>query len=185
MNNCVKILVIVTLIIFSNLFCFAKDILKFNVIDQAHNRIEMNLIEKKKILLLSETAQLKYPLTFLQKYVLEKKHLTERPEISWPKINFASQSSLLDFQNDIFSQWGFKPEVITNVYILKLNKIYLLDDASYYNQLNRCLDDSLVHELVHFLQDKYQNYDFNDESLEWEAIDIQTEFRNQFCLNEI
>ncbi len=43
------------------------------------------------------------------------------------------------------------------------------------------MDDSLAHELVHYVQVKYQKFDLNDESLEWDAVDIQTAFREKFC----
>ena len=43
------------------------------------------------------------------------------------------------------------------------------------------VDDSVAHELTHFVQAKYQNFDLNDESLEWDAIDVQNWFRENFC----
>ena len=76
----------------------------------------------------------------------------------------------------------YRPEEITNAFAIENNEIYLLDDANYYKRLKRCIDDSLAHELVHYIQTKYQGWDISqDESLEWEAIDIQSELRAELC----
>lgn len=98
-----------------------------------------------------------------------------------PKVFVESKTSLKQFQDAIESQWGQRPEIFTNAYAVKNNEIYLLDDAGYYRRLKRCMDDSLAHEYVHYIQAKYQNYDLNDEFLEMEAIEHQTKFREEFC----
>ncbi|MBC7714460.1 MAG: hypothetical protein H7177_14035 [Rhizobacter sp.] len=126
-------------------------------------------------------ATLKYPVDFLFSKVLEKKHQTKNNSIPMPKIFFESKTPLKQFQDAIEKQWGMRPDVFTNAYALENNEIYILDDSSYYEEQKRCMDDSLVHELVHYVQVKYLNWDINDESLEWDAIEIQTEFRNEFC----
>lgn len=74
-----------------------------------------------------------------------------------------------------------RPDRITNAFALKKNEIYIFDDADYYLRTNRCMDDSLAHEMVHYLQARYQGWDLDDDSLEWEAIDIQTAFREAYC----
>jgi hypothetical protein len=58
-----------------------------------------------------------------------------------------------------------------------------MDDAAYYTQLRRCIDDSLAHELTHYVQVVYQGWvlDGFDDSIEFNAIDVQTWFREQFC----
>ena len=126
-------------------------------------------------------AKLKYEIDFLIDKVLEKKHLQKRIDIPLPHFYFSSQTKLSQFQDAIEKQWGFRPKSITNAFAVDSNEIYILDASEYYTKLGRCMDDSLVHELVHYLQVKYLNWDLNDESLEWEAVDIQTEFRNEFC----
>jgi len=127
------------------------------------------------------TASLKYSTGFLLEKVLEKKRLVKRADIPEPKIYFSSKTPLKQFQDAIEKQWGFRPVSITNAFAVNNNEIYIMDDADYYSKLGRCMDDSLVHEYVHYLQVKYLNWDLNDDSLEWDAIDIQTEFRSAYC----
>lgn len=110
-----------------------------------------------------------------------KKHITLRAEIPSPEIFVQSKTSLQQFQDAVEPQWNIRPDEFTNVYVYRLNEIYLIDEAGYYQTHNRFIDDSLAHEFVHFLQVKYQNADLNsDESLEFEAVDIQTWFRETF-----
>ena len=126
-------------------------------------------------------AKLKYQVDFLFSKVLEKKHQTINPNIPFPKIFYSSKTPLKQFQDAIEGQWGIRPKFITNAFAVVNNEIYIMDDKDYYENLKRCMDDSLVHELVHYVQVKYLNWDLNDESLEWDAIDIQTAFREEFC----
>jgi hypothetical protein len=126
-------------------------------------------------------AKLKYSLEFLFSKVLEKKNVPINTKIEFPQFYFESNTSLKQFQDAIEEQWGQRPQYFTNAFSVKNNEIYILDDAAYYKKHQRCMDDSVVHELVHFVQVKYFNWDLSDESLEWDAIDIQTEFRNKFC----
>jgi hypothetical protein len=128
-----------------------------------------------------EPAKLKYPIDFLVSKVLEKKHQTKNDKIPMPKFYYASSTPLKQFQDAIEKQWGMRPDMLTNAFAVENNEIYILDDADYYESHQRCMDDSVVHELVHYVQVKYLNWDLNDESLEWDAIDIQTEFRLEFC----
>lgn len=129
----------------------------------------------------TEPAKLRYEVDFIFEKVLEMKRLVERPEVPFPPIRYESSTPLKEFQDDIERQWGMRPERITNAFAVHANKIYLYDDAEYYRRTGRCMDDSLVHELVHYLQAKYQGWDLNDDSLEWEAVDIQTAFREKYC----
>lgn len=130
---------------------------------------------------LAKEATLKYPVDFLFQKVLEKKRLPKNDLIAFPKIYYSSKTPLKQFQDAIESQWGMRPDLITNAFAVKNNEIYILDEADYYESKGRCMDDSLVHELVHYVQVKYQNWDLNDESLEWDAVEIQTLFREEFC----
>lgn len=127
-----------------------------------------------------EVVELRYPLEFTLQKMLEYKDLTLREDIEAPRIRLESQTSLIDFQNAIESQWGFRPEVFVNAYVTKTNEIFLIDEKNYYDSLKRCIDDSLAHELVHFIQSKYQGFDFDDGS-EAEAIGHQTQFREEYC----
>lgn len=128
-----------------------------------------------------KTAVLKYTEDFILEKVLEYKHLNKNSEIKNPPIYLKSKTPLKQFQDAIEPQWGQRPTEFTNAYAVQRNEIYLMDDADYYKKTGRCIDDSLAHELTHFVQVKYQNFDINDESLEWDAVDIQTWFRENFC----
>jgi hypothetical protein len=126
-------------------------------------------------------AKLRYPVDFIFEKVLEKKHLSYRTDVPFPVIRFVSVTPLKEFQDAIEEQWGMRPDQITNAFAVKHNKVFLNDDAAYYIRTGRCMDDSLAHELTHYVQAKYLNWDLNDESLEWEAIEIQTAFREEYC----
>jgi hypothetical protein len=126
-------------------------------------------------------AKLKYTLEFILDYVLAKKNLTRDPAHPMPQLFLKSTTALEVFQKDIVSQWGFSPDFVTNAYSVKTNRIYLLDDKDYYVRTKRCMDDSLAHELTHYVQVVYKKWDLMDESLEWDAVDIQTQFREEFC----
>lgn len=133
------------------------------------------------ILVFAKTADLKYSPEFILTQVLEKKHQVFNTQKAFPKIVLSSQTSLKQFQDDVESQWNFRPDVITNVYVISQNKIYLMDDADYYEKTGRCMDDSLAHELTHYVQVVYQGWDMADDSVEWDAIDTQTWFRETYC----
>lgn len=135
--------------------------------------------------LMAETAKapakLQHPLPFIFEKVLALKHLEMRSDIPFPKFYFQSSTPLKQFQDAIEKQWGFRPDVFTNAFAVENNEVYILDEADYYKKNKRCMDDSIAHELTHYLQVKYQNWDLSDESLEWEAIDVQTQFRTDNC----
>lgn len=134
--------------------------------------------EKKKS---GKTAKLKYTEDFILKKALEYKKKEFNPNIALPQIFVESKTSLKQFQDAIEPQWGQRPDMITNAYVIHLNQVYLLDDANYYQKLKRCMDDSLMHEYIHYIQAKYQNFDLNDDTLEMEAVEHQTRFREEFC----
>jgi Zn-dependent peptidase ImmA (M78 family) len=126
-------------------------------------------------------AKLRYSFEFILEKVLEKKRQQFKPEIPMPSLHMESKTPLKVFQDAIEEQWGMRPDQITNAYSIKHNMIFLNDDADYYERTGRCMDDSLAHELTHYVQDRYLHWDFNDESLEWDAIEVQTQFREEFC----
>ncbi len=126
-------------------------------------------------------AKLSYSLEFILTQVLEAKGLPERQEIPLPALRLESLTPLEVFQDAIEPQWGFRPHVIINAFSARHNTIFLSDEPTYYARFRRCIDDSLAHELVHYVQAKYQERDLNDDALEAEAIEIQTAFRGRFC----
>lgn len=126
-------------------------------------------------------AKLKYSLDFLIEKTLELKKQDKRPDIKLPTFHFESSTPLKTFQDAIEKQWGFRPDVFTNAFAIESNQVFIMDDEEYYRRHKRCMDDSVVHELVHYVQVKYQGWDMADESLEWDAIDHQTAFREQYC----
>ena len=128
-----------------------------------------------------KTAELIFTPEFIFEKVLERKQIVTIPEKKIPEIFYASKTELKQFQDDIEPQWGIRPEVITNAYVVAKNRIYIMDDLEYYESTKRCMDDSLAHELTHFVQVVYQGWDINEESLEWDAVDIQTWFRTEHC----
>ncbi len=128
-----------------------------------------------------QIAHLKYTPELIFEFVLDQKKQTLNQQIPFPQIYFKHKTVLKQFQDAIEKQWGLRPLEITNAYAVENNEIYLMDDADYYLKTERCMDDSLAHELVHFVQAKYQKFDLNDESLEWDAVGIQTAFREKFC----
>lgn len=131
----------------------------------------------------AETVKPMHTTQFILERILEYKNLTFQSEIPMPEVVLSSKALLKDFQDDIEPQWGIRPDVITNAYVVRLNKIYLYDDKAYYAEHGRCIDDSLAHELAHYVQVQYRKWDLNDDSLEWDAIDTQTWFRSQHCSN--
>lgn len=133
----------------------------------------------------SKTAQLVYTPQFVLDKVLDRKQIVSTEEKPLPQIKYASHTKIKEFQDDIEPQWGFRPDEITNAYIIKKNIVYLVDDLAYYEKVGRFIDDSLAHELTHFVQVQYQNWDITvgDASIEADAVDIQTWFRETFCSN--
>jgi hypothetical protein len=127
-------------------------------------------------------AKLKFSFEFILAKVLEKKKQAFRAEVPLPSLHYESHTPLKVFQDAIEAQWGMRPEQISNAYSLNHNMLFISDDAAYYERTGRCMDDSLAHELVHYVQHKYLHWDFSDESLEWEAIEIQSQFREEYCV---
>lgn len=126
-------------------------------------------------------AKLQHPLKFIIEKTLALKNKKYNPAIPLPTFHFSSSTPLVQFQDAIEKQWGFRPDFITNAYAFANNEIYIMDDFDYYETQKRCIDDSVSHEIVHYIQDKYMGWDLNDESLEWDAIEIQTQFREKYC----
>jgi hypothetical protein len=126
-------------------------------------------------------AQLQNSFEFIFKQVMIKKNQVFNPRLDLPQLFVESLTPLKQFQDAIEPQWGFRPDVFTNAFADLRNEIYIIDEADYYRRNQRCMDDSVAHELTHYVQSKYQKFDLNDESLEWDAIEVQTWFRENFC----
>lgn len=126
-------------------------------------------------------AKLQHSVEFIFEKVLALKNQTMRSDTAFPKFYFESSTPLKQFQDAIEKQWGQRPEVFTNAFAVDNNEIYILDEAAYYKKNKRCMDDSIAHELTHYIQVKYQGWDLGDESLEWDAIEVQNAFRKEFC----
>lgn len=125
----------------------------------------------------------KHSLSCTLQAVASKMQLALRAEIPEPWLILKSGTTLQEFQTAVERQWGFKPDVVTNVYIHSINTIYLANDASFYGGANgRTLDESVAHELAHYLQVKYRGdlQDSQSERLEMEAIEIQRWFRETY-----
>lgn len=123
-------------------------------------------------------------LRFDPRFVLEQvaRHLGVRldADAPLPMIYLESTTPLRQFQDAVEAQWGFRPRAFTNAYVIAHNEIYLTDNARYYLPHNRTLDDSLAHELVHYLQKKYYRVDPTSDWYEAEAIRVQERFRAAF-----
>ena len=127
----------------------------------------------------SEVTKLRFTPECIFNVLLSHKRVAYKPEIPLPTVHFASTTPLQQFQDDVEEQWGERPARVQNVYVPTLNRIYLIDDADYYKKTNRFIDDSLVHEFVHYIQLKYLDYPEKgaDDHMELEAVYDQTWFR--------
>lgn len=122
-------------------------------------------------------AQLRYEPLYILEWVARRMNVVLRPDIPLPHILLESTTPLQRFQKAMAKQWGFVPHAFTNAYSAATNEIYLIDHAGYYGGRNRTVDDSLVHEFVHYLQARYFNTELEEGSLETEAVAIQQWFR--------
>lgn len=104
-----------------------------------------------------------------------------------PTLKLESHTSLVEFQDAIEKLWGFRPSAFVNVFDANSNTIFLSNTKSRYKH-PRTPVDSLVHELVHFVQVKDQGAGKeDDEYLENQAVQIQTWFREnngRFIIDE-
>ena len=126
-----------------------------------------------------EPARPRYDTACILSAVASQMGVTLRGDVPVPQVFYGSNTPLKQLQDAVEPQWGFRPDVFANVYVFARNEIYLWDDAAYYVRMKRSIDDSLAHELVHFIQVKYQNASFagGGEDLESQAVHVQTWFR--------
>lgn len=137
----------------------------------------------------TKPSVLKYTPEFILQEVLFLKHLSFDATKALPEIKVESQTSILDFQNAVEPQWHMRPDSFSNVYIIRQNIIYVSDEEAYYEKVQRCMDDSLAHEMTHYVQVLYQGVDLANsvdvdaDAYEMDAIDVQTQFRDKYCKN--
>jgi len=127
-----------------------------------------------------EPMALTYSPECILQSLAKEKNITLRDDM--PVIFLESQTPLKQFQDAVEPQWKLRPDMFLNAYIAHLNQIYLMDEKAYYVKHGRFVDDSLAHELMHYLQVKYKGASLEgaDDSLESEAVDVQTWFREEF-----
>ncbi len=101
------------------------------------------------------------------------------PGMPAPAIRFESVTPLERFQDATEQQWGFRPDRFVNVFVSEKNEIYLIDDPAYYATTGRTIDESLAHELVHYVQERYGRTN-HDDWAEHEAVAIQKWFRGEY-----
>jgi hypothetical protein len=130
----------------------------------------------------ADPARLRYSPDEILEAVAQYKKITLREDIPKPQIFFESNCTLKQFQDAIEPQWHMRPDAFLNAYIFAKNEIYLIDEPGYYVRLNRFIDDSLAHELVHYIQVKYQGFtaQYGGEDMEGDAIGVQTWFRETY-----
>ena len=126
----------------------------------------------------AEPVKLRFDPRTTLKVVARRMDITLRPEIPLPEIRLASATPLGRIQDAVEGPWGARPERIANAFVSNTNEIYLIDDASYYAGVGRTIDDSLAHELAHYLQTRYGRANLVDWE-EVEAVAIQNWFRTE------
>jgi hypothetical protein len=124
-----------------------------------------------------QPVKLRFEPGFILEEVAQRMRVTLRPDVPLPAIFVESTTPLRQFQDAMQTQWRFRPPVVSNTYAIERNEIYLSDDASFYLRLKRTLDDSLAHELVHYIQAKYLNEDLSTDGCEVQAVEVQRWFR--------
>jgi hypothetical protein len=125
-------------------------------------------------------AKLVFPPRCVFEALMRRRGRAIDPARPLPPLLFESATPLARFQDAVEAQWGGRPEVFSNAYSLKTGEIFLIDEASYYQRLRRVIDDSLAHELTHYIQVVYEGADLMNDPFggyEQDAIDAQTWFR--------
>lgn len=103
-----------------------------------------------------------------------------RSDIAPPVILLESRTPLQRLQAAAEKQWGFRPAVFVSMYATASNEVYLIDEAAFYDRYALTPDDSLAHELVHYIQANYLKDRFETDLSETEAVAIQIWFREDF-----
>ena len=128
----------------------------------------------------ARVAALQHDPQFILEAVASRMGIARRPELALPAIRLESRTPLERFQAAAERQWGFLPQVFTTTYASAGNEIFLIDEPALYARYGGTPDDSLAHELVHYLQSRYRRDDFKTDWSESEAVAIQTWFRKEY-----
>lgn len=103
-----------------------------------------------------------------------------------PAIRVESETPLVEFLTAVRPQLP-SLDRFSNFYSVSANRVFLIDDASYYARFaqtsRRSMDDSLAHEYVHYLQVTYLGYSVADlatDDAENMAIEYQSSFRDRY-----
>jgi hypothetical protein len=129
----------------------------------------------------SRAMPLRYDPQFILETVAGRMGVTLQPETPPPAVLLESRTPLQRLQAAAERQGGFRPHVFVTTYASAANEIYLIDDAGLYTHFGGTPDDSLAHELVHYIQANYLKDPFTTDWSESEAVAIQTWFREQFA----
>lgn len=124
----------------------------------------------------AEPARLRFDPHFVLVQVAARLGVPLDPAIAPPAVHLESATPLAQFRAAIAAQWGFRPHAFGNAYAVERNEIYLIDEPGYYTRLGRSPDESLAHELAHYVQVRYLGADLAEPSWEDEAVAVQTWF---------
>ena len=104
------------------------------------------------------------------------------PAVAPPILRLETQTPVSEFADALEPQWGSRPDRFTNAYAPGAGKIFLIEDAAYYEKFGRDIADSLAHEYAHFIQVRYRGLSIGDfgDSEESEAVSVQTWFRDNY-----
>jgi len=125
----------------------------------------------------ARVAVLHHDPQFILQVVARRLGVELSAKVPMPAILLESRTPLARLQAAAERQWGIRPEVFVNAYVRAENEIYLIDDADLYERRASSPDDSLAHELVHYLQVKYLDEPLDDDWAESRAVEIQRWFR--------
>ena len=129
-----------------------------------------------------EPVKLRFDTRFVLELVAERMQVKLRPDVPLPAVFVESTVPLRQYQDAMEAQWRFRPPLVSNAYAIERNEIYLSDDASFYGRLKRTIDDSLAHELVHYIQARYFGEDLSTDGCEVQAVEVQRWFREEYAL---
>jgi hypothetical protein len=124
----------------------------------------------------AEPVRLRLDPAFVLAQVAERLGVRLDPAIAPPAVHLESATPIAQFRAALAAQWGFRPHAFGNAYAIERNEIYLIDEPGYYARLGRSLDESLAHELAHYVQVRYLGADLAEPSWEQEAVAVQTWF---------
>ncbi len=133
----------------------------------------------------ARVATLQHNPQFILEAVAGRMGVRLRPDIAPPVILLESRTPLQRLQAAVEKQWGFWPPVFVTMYATASNEVYLIDDAALYERYATTPDDSLEHELVHYIQANYRKDRLDTDWSETEAVAVQIWFREEFMASRL